>query len=447
MRISAPDKPWILFEPHDSKTQQIYFWLCGLFLIGLFFSRALINAVPIALFFLALTTGNLNQKFKFLILKRSAISLLSLYGLLLISIVYTQDTHNWVKQIIRYLALFLFPVAGGLLPPLRQKQIYVLLYFYLLLTTAITIGTMGQYFSHIDAYNELIIHSQNPPTINRIFHIHFGIMMTLAAFFAWYIYRAPYRFWFKKEKYLALACAFVLVISMHILAYRTGLLALYVTLAIKILWFIKKQRRFLLGASLLTLLFLGPVLAYFTLKSVQLRVENTRTDISRYVKHQDINYYSIAQRLAAWETAFTIIKRHWLIGVGPADISGEMKRQYAIQNFNLKKENQVMIHNQYLHILMGSGIIGLLLFLSVLLYPFWKLSGQKDFCLSAFLLTCCTAMVVDSFFELQRGLNLFAFFYLLLIIQKEQYGIVHQVPLIAEEPPVPVLKRDNCGSI
>jgi hypothetical protein len=47
-------------------------------------------------------------------------------------------------------------------------------------------------------------------------------------------------------------------------------------------------------------------------------------------------------------------------------------------------------------------------------------------------------MVVDSFFELQRGLNLFAFFYLLLIIQKEQQDIVHPAPLLAEEPPVAV---------
>ncbi|QNF31838.1 O-antigen ligase family protein [Adhaeribacter swui] len=417
---TAVTKPWTLFEPQDSRTQRLYFGLCALFLIGLFFSRALITAVPVALLILALTANDFSQKFKILIKNWSALGLAAIYGLLLVSIIYTQDAHNWGKQVYRYAGLFLFPVAGGLLPPLRAKQIYILLYFYLLLTTIITIGTMGQYFSNIQAYNELITHSQNPPTINRIFHIHFGVMMTLSIFFAVYIYRAPWVFWQKKEKYLALLCALILVTSMHILAYRTGLLALYVTLIFKIFWFIKTKKKYLLGVGLLAILFTVPVVAYFSLESVRFRVENTRTDISRYVQHQDINYYSIAQRLAAWETAFAVIKKNALVGVGLADVKMEMRNQYAVQDFNLKKENQVMIHNQYLHILMGSGIIGLILFLGVLLYPFYKLQGLQDWCLSAFLLTCGTAMLVDSFFELQRGLNLFAFFYLLLIVQKEQ---------------------------
>ncbi|MDQ3290498.1 MAG: O-antigen ligase family protein [Bacteroidota bacterium] len=428
-------------EQPDLKTQQIYFGLCGLFLVGLFFSRALITSVPILLFVFALIRPDLKARFQLLKKNRSALGLLAIYVFLLVSIIYTENLPNHFKQSYRYAALLFFPLAGGLLPPLKGKQVYALLYLFVLLTTAITIGTMVQYLRNIDAQNQLIIHSQNPPTINRIFHIHFGVMMTLAIFFGVYIFQSRQILWRKTEKYLVLLCVLILLISIHVLAYRTGLLALYVTMIFKIFSFIKNQKRYLLGGSLLALLVIVPVLAYYSLESVRLRVENTRTDISRYLQHQDINFYSISQRLAAWETAFTVIKQNWVVGVGPADISTEMRRQYAIHDFGLIKENQVMIHNQYLHMLMGMGIVGLLLFLTVLFSPFWRQPWKKDFCATAFLVSACTAMTVDSFFELQRGLNLFVFFYFLLIILKEQRTLINKMPLEAEEKQSAVLKQ------
>ncbi|PSR54513.1 hypothetical protein AHMF7605_13835 [Adhaeribacter arboris] len=420
-------------EQRDLKTQQIFSGLCALFLVGLFFSRALISAAPALLFVFALTRPNLKERCQLLIKNRSAIGLFAMYGLLLISVIYTENMHNYTKQIYRYSALLFFPLAGGLLPPLKSKQVYALLYLFLLLTTAITIGTMVHYLRNIDAQNQLIIHSQNPPTINRIFHIHFGVMMTLAIFFGVYIFRDRQILWQKTEKYVVVLCVLVLLVSMHVLAYRTGLLALYVTLVFKIFIFIKNQKRYLLGGSLLAILLIVPVIAYISLESVRLRVANTQTDISRYLEHQDINYYSISQRLAAWETAFTVIKRNWVVGVGLADIATEMRRQYAIHDFGLIKENQVMIHNQYLHMLMGTGIIGLLLFLYVLISPFWRRIWQNDFLATTFLLSTGTAMIVDSFFELQRGLNLFVFFYMLLIILKEQRTLVNNLPIEAEK--------------
>ncbi|MDQ4140630.1 MAG: O-antigen ligase family protein [Bacteroidota bacterium] len=428
-------------EQPDLRSQQIYFGLCGLFLVGLFFSRALITTVPILLFVFALTRPGLKERFQLLKQNRSALGLLAIYVFLLVSVIYTDNLPNYTRQIYRYAAILFFPLAGGLLPPLNRKQVYALLFFFVLLTTVITIGTMVQYLSNIDTQNQLIIHSQNPPTINRIFHIHFGVMMTLAIFFGVHIFQDRQIIWRKAEKYIALSCVILILVSIHVLAYRTGLLALYVTLIFKIFNFIKNQKRYLLGGSLLALLLIVPVFAYYSLESVQLRVQNTRTDISRYLQHQDINYYSISQRLAAWETAFTVIKRNWVVGVGPADISREMKQQYAIHDFGLIKENQVMIHNQYLHMLMGMGIIGLLLFLGVLISPFWRRLSQNDFCITAFLVSTCTAMMVDSFFELQRGLNLIVFFYFLLIILKEQRMLISKIPLKSEKMQAAVLKQ------
>lgn len=436
----SADKTW-LWEQQNPRIQQLFFVLCAIFLVGLFFSPALVSIVPAIMFVLALSQGLLKERIQFLKKNRSAFGLLAVYGLLAGSFIYTEDQRNWALQMYRYAALLFLPAAGALLPPFREKQVYTLLYFFLLFATGVTIGTISQYVAHIDAQNELIIYSQSPPTINRIFHIHFGIMMALAIFFGAYIFRSPVLLWRKPEKYLAIVCVLILLVSIHVLAYRTGLLALYVTMAVGLYRFIKNQKRYLLGGTLLILLLMAPVAAYFSFESVQLRVANTRYDISRYTEHQDINYFSVSQRLAAWETAFSIIKRNWLVGVGPADIKLEMQRQYDIKDFGLKEENQVMIHNQYLHILVGSGIMGLLVFLYPLVYSFWRLARQKDFCATSFLLIMCSAMLVDSFFELQRGLNLFVFFYMLLIIRQEQRILVNESLLAVKTEWTALFKR------
>ena len=438
MQHSA-DKDWPT-ESYKASTEQIYFGLCVALLAGLFFSRALLSTLPAILFVFALTRKNLTERVQLLKENRPAIALLAIYGLLVISFFYTESQQNWFLQMYRYSAFLFLPAAARLLPPLRVKQVYTLLYLFLLFATGITIGTISKYAANIEAHNELIIHSQNPPTINRIFHIHFGMMMALAIFFGVYIYRSSVVLWRKPEKYLAIGCIVILFVSIHILAYRTGLLALYITLFFQLFAFIKNQKQYLIGGVLLILLVTAPVVAYLSLESVQLRVENTRTDISRYINHENINYYSISQRLAAWETAFSIVKRNWLVGVGPADIKLEMERQYDIKDFGLSKPNQVMIHNQYLHILVGSGIIGLSLFLYMLGYPFMRLIRQKDFCGTVFLSIMGSAMLVDSFFELQRGLHLFAFFYMLLIIMREQQILIEKKPITVQNNRVIVSK-------
>lgn len=404
----------------DVVIQRLFFGLGMLFLLGLFFSRSLLGVVPALMLVVALADGRIKSKLLRLRHNRSALCLLALYGWLAVSFLYTEDRANWLTQMHRSSPLVLLPLSVGLGPPWSEKQVHAWLLLFVLLTTGTAVGTVFHYLTDIEAQNQRITYSQNTEPINGMFHLHFGVLATLAIFLGGSIWQSGIRLLPKIEKYAVPASIFFLTLTIHLLAYRTALLAFYLTSAVLLIRFIAYRKRYLLGMGLVALLVGTPGAAYFLLKSWQLRVDNTRYDVNRYFTQQDINEYSVAQRLAAWETALAVVGRSGGLGVGPADIELEMQRQYARRSFGLKVENRIMIHNQYLHALVGCGWGGLWLLLYTLLSPLGRLAGAKDFRATAFIITMGAALVVDSFLELQHGLNAFVFFYTLLIIRKEQ---------------------------
>ncbi|QMU30311.1 O-antigen ligase family protein [Adhaeribacter radiodurans] len=403
----------------EARAQNGLFLLSCLFVVGLLLSRALLSIAPIAMLVWALWQMPVQQSLKRLKQNTPALFLLGFYGLFLLSTLYTDNWAQWRYYITQYLPFLVISCAWGMLPGLRNKQRYAVLFLFVFLVMLLSVGTVIHYFLHREQINAMISHSQNPTSINGISHIYFGVLMALAVFFTLHLYQSPVLLWRKTEKKILAVCLVLIFVSLHIMAFRTGLLAMYVAMLVQVFIFIRNHKQYVLGSALLATIILIPVGAYFTLESVRLRVANTQSDVERYLHNQDINYYSISQRLAAWETALTLVRRNWLLGVAPADVKVELDRQYAVKDFGLKKENQIGLHNQYLNFLVSMGVGGLILLLYTFLYPVIKFNWQQNQESIAFLIIIATAMLVESFFQRQLGLNTFVFFYCLFFTNKE----------------------------
>ena len=180
------------------------------------------------------------------------------------------------------------------------------------------------------------------------------------------------------------------------------------------------RRRWQAGAMLLLLLLLGPLVAYQALPALQERVAATRYDLEQFEYGHDINDYSFSKRLAAWQTARVVARQHPWLGVGAADAYDAMMTQYAWQPYGLRPANWIMIHNQYLHFLVSSGLLGLFVWLLVLLGPLAQPTLRRNPYVYHFLLIQSLAMLVDSLLEVQTSFNLFVFFYGFLLVAQER---------------------------
>lgn len=398
-------------------SQHLLWLACGTGVVGLLGSRALVALSPVVGVGAVLLNPNWRAGLRHYFRNGAARRAALLYALLLVSTFYTTDWAEWRHEIYRCLPWLAVPLAFTAAVPLSARQRLAAGSLFVLGTALVGLGTLGQYLLNPAAANEAFGLSRNLPSITGVAHISFSVMLALACFGGLHLRRDPLAsLWLRRA--LALAAG-VGVVALHVLAYRTGLLALYFTLLVEAfrLLFRRRLRR---GLGLLLTMAGVATLAYQTLEPVRRRVGVTVYDIDQFEKGGDINEYSLARRLAAWQSAVLIVGENPWLGVGLADAKAAMRRQYDWRDYGVRPQNRIMIHNQYLHFLVGAGVLGLGLWLLLLGWPLLQPAPRRNPYIRSFLLVMAAAMLADSLLQVQIGYNLFVFGYGFLIVATER---------------------------
>jgi len=398
-------------------SQHLLLLACMTGVAGLLAARALVAIGPVVGVVAALANPDLRRDWPRYFSNGAAMRGAALVGFLLLTGLYTSELPIWRHELFRSLTWLGVPLAFTLAVPLSARQRLAVGSLFVLGTAAVGLATLGQYLLHPAQANEAIRMGQNIPVITRVFHISFGIMLGLAFFWGLLLRRNPLAG--RGLRAALLVAAIGIGLTLHVLAYRTGLLVFYTGSLAFAGWLLLRRHR-ALGLGLLVLLGAGPWLAYHGLESVRQRTGSTLWDVQQFTGGHDINSYSLARRLAAVETAGTIIRQHWLLGVGPADTHAAMRAQYEWKSFGLRAPNQIEVHNQYLQTLLGGGLLGLGLWLAVLLWPLTQQPVRRNPAICFFILIQATAMLIDAVLDLQFGLNMFVFGYGFLVVAGEQ---------------------------
>ncbi len=228
-----------------------------------------------------------------------------------------------------------------------------------------TIASSINYILNYKELNALVLHSKPIPIIGQIHHITFSVYCAFAvivsAFYAW----------FNKIKWLWVLTIINLA-GLHILTARTGLAGFYFAcLVLGSVYIInhKPKIRYLI-LSLVTICVL-PVIAFYSLGSFHNRVLNSWEDMKGIWHQKDANYQSMGMRIEASKTAFDLIKKYPITGVGCTNLNHAMSVQYEENNSNLFLENRIMPHNQFVMETAIHGFIGLAILVLFFAFPFF----------------------------------------------------------------------------
>ena len=142
-------------------------------------------------------------------------------------------------------------------------------------------------------------------------------------------------------------------------------------------------------------------------------------EVQQYLRTGDPSGYSAMQRVEYWKTSYMIIKQQPLVGVGTGDMNIAFEHQYEIMDSPLKPEFRWRSHNQFLSITVGFGLIGIIWFLVVLLYPPIKTGRLNDYFFLAFFVIMLVSMISEDTIETQAGVTIFAFFTSLFLFGKK----------------------------
>lgn len=347
---------------------QLFEISCYTFVIGLFFSRAVLSFSIASIFIFGLFSFILRQEYnirwdlKFLFFP-------VVYIVYFISILNTSNTADWLSLIVKNAPLFCIPLGFQFAPYLNSKKRDKILFLFFLLAFVCVISTAFKALIDFETFSQLVLQSKNIEPVNGLNHIELGVLSVTAFIILGDFTLKEKRIWAKK---ILIGISFLYLLSLHIIAYRFALFTIYLLFIIYSIYTIVKKREYIKGLIILTVFLLIIIVLYNSLDAFKNRIINTRVDIESIIRQENPNFQSVHQRWAAIKCAVEITKKNVLYGVSPADLSSEMQHQYNINSYLLIPENRIFIHNQFLFYAASFGIPFVFLFGCGLLFVLYQ---------------------------------------------------------------------------
>ncbi len=329
-------------------------------------------------------------------------------GLYALSWFWTQDKPNWSERFDVKLPILLLPLAFGFMPAYtrRQMQLFTLVAGLLLLCSVFysLYVFAGAPVDYISGYNV----SHVLPTLPED---HIRVSICMAMFVVWCTFVWP---WLSGgAKAFTGFVVFAIVIFLHLLAARTGLLVLYLFVLLYALYIALRKSK-VTGLGILALLITVLVVGYHTSPTLRNRMAYVQYTYGLFREGGLQGHYSDMGRLISYDIALKKIVANPWVGVGAGDILSEMKNGYAEYYPDVDEAHMLVPHNQFLMVAMGCGIPALFIFLVWLL---WPLRGMKrrhrgSFFFLATWLVLLVPLFVEPTLEVQYGVYVYLFFLL-----------------------------------
>lgn len=338
---------------------------------------------------------------------------------LFLSVFLSSDKRDAFRALDPRLPLIYFPLSIGLIQ--IRKEIFIKAVTGIAIITTffslvcLTYGIYRSLTLHSSAY--LYNDSLSFPITDQQ-SIYISILVNISIYiFTWLIFYNPTA---KLKGLMIIAIMFLFVIS-FLLASRNMMLVLYISTIGFALYFVFKRKKYLEGATLILGLFIGIFVVYKLFPKTFNRfkeIEYTKFDYQQTGPESHYNmdlsadqWNGFNTRLAIWQCGWELFKQSPIIGVHLGEKQSKLMDIYRSKNFEMAIRTKKTMHNNYLDILAGLGVIGLLIFLvSWLILPiriFWK---KREGLALLIILTFAIGMITDVYFDRSLGGMLFGFF-------------------------------------
>ncbi len=378
-------------EPFNFKDNKATILLClfTLLIVGLLFSRALLSISTVFLL-------------PFCLMQKPSKKLLFAFGLILLPVIFSffwsNDKLLWFNSVHVKLAL---PIIAFSILATRLTTKNVVSYI-LMLNVLITIACMASYVNFYINKTEILkgyLQAQVMWVPMDTDHIRFSWFVVLSGvLLLWQIQVGVSR----KIKLFAIELLVFNTIFLHFLAAKTGLLCLYIFIALQFveLVFIKKKLAMALGLMFLAATII--VIAYYTIPTLQNRVQYFLYDFNNYSNNIFEQNSSDGNRILSLQAGWYIFTHHFMGGVGFGDI-GFAVQQWHQQFHPMSSLNERFLPtNQFLIYACGTGIFGLIAFIIGLFYLLRFITIKNMFSISITVLLIIP-LITDDSLEGQNG--------------------------------------------
>ncbi len=394
--------------------KHILFYSIIAMMVSLFLSRVALSASIIVFILICFFHTGIKSHIRIFFSSPLLWSMSLLFLLPLLSGLWSEDKKEWLNILRIKLPLLLMPLAFAAPFSFSKKQWHGLAFIFIILITAGTTWTMFQYAGNMTAVHEGYLRAKSMITPLENDHVRFSWLVSIA------VLAAGWLCWDNRDKkntgWLWLIILW-LIVFLHILAARTGLLSFYIILFATMLWVIFKKAKPVYGLGLLVVLIALPVVAYYALPTFQNKVKYFKYDFGFFKDAHYLPGGNDATRIISLKGGWHLMNDHAVTGVGFGDISREVTAWYDTNYPQMQQADKILPGNEWLIYGAGCGITGLLIFTFVMLVPFFIRVKNNPLATRWpwWLLNCLVAVgfLFDIGLEVQFGVFIYSFIVLL----------------------------------
>lgn len=281
--------------------------------------------------------------------------------------------------------------------------------FHLLMLFMLTISSFYSVLYYINNYmilEAMYKISKVIPTLSFGDHIRISWLTVITCIIALYQYEHTTTS-LKKSFYLL----YILfqVVFLHVLGSKTGLVSLYISTFVFI-WYKLSPKKKWYSMVLIPVFVLMLYTAYKTIPSLQQRFNYIKYDYSHYISGEYKEGLSDAIRFFSLKAGLDIITQHPIQGVGFKNLQNKMNEWYKVNVPDMQKKNYFLPSSQIIIYWASGGLLGLILFLSHLLIPFFISYLRNNIWFMTFFIPAGVSFLFETHLEGQLPLFVYGFF-------------------------------------
>ena len=340
---------------------------------------------------------------------------------------FTDDLQNGIQLVFRRLSFIIFPFVLLFPGDLIKKKVRLLLRIFSLSTLFFILFLFGlALVRSIYITAGAITFNPHPPEYdyaNYFFGTYFVFLQhpTYMAMYVVFSMFIAFESFFDNQlrlffRILWLLSGILLLVSLYFLSSRAGIFSALLLIPLYlIIQFIKIKKW---GVSVLIVVVAMPVVIFSFLNNDRIKYylpEANETSI--------VDKFMLDNRIPIWKSAINVIKHNIVTGVGPGDASKELLKEYKNAGYTEMCYDNLNAHNQYLEVFLGTGLIGFVIFISVLTYMVYMLILKRNLLFGLYISIILIFFLFESILNRIAGVTFFSLFTFLLLYLEDNNAL------------------------
>ena len=399
-----------IFTIEDSIENKISYYHLALFLILLPFDRFYSQLVLVS--FLLHTLIHITKQRLRSMISWKDLLLCSVFLLTVLGMAWSHDNAQALKDLQRQLAILLFPLllsATGL--DLQRYKKKLLTIFGI--TCIASILYLYADAIHILLYNHLPLqnlfssafmnHNFSEPIGMHATYMSLYVALAMASFLGFLLQEKN-----KNNRKVYLAAIAILSAGLLQLASRSVLIAMIVFIIVVLPFFIPDRKgriRFIMITLIIS------IITFYGITKISSYKKRYVAELKYDLTEASANNEIMEPRITRWRSALPLVKHSPFIGYGSGSEKRLLKEKYFENKLYTSYLLELNAHNQYLSLLIKTGMLGLIVFLFTLYTGFAAAWRGRDIVFVSFMILVSIVSFSENILDVNKGIFFYAFFF------------------------------------